>query len=152
WSSVVRDCPLPRETRGPRSRESSVGTPQNRRDGARQNPQVELELPIPHICQLDIGTVRVAHVTPSVHCPGTRQPWLEREQHGRPFAVLVELVRHHRPGTDQRHLTANDIPELWQFIQAALPEESTHPSNAGVLSLRQLEVVPKIFRVEFRIA
>ena len=48
------------------------------------------------------------------------------------LAVAVHLFGNDRARTDEAHVSAQDIPELREFIQAVFPQEAADSGNAGV--------------------
>src|ERR1700689_3987542 len=50
-----------------------------------------------------------------------------------PYIVRFNLVWNWWPRTHQRHLAAENIPELRQFIEAGAAHDSAQPRHAGII-------------------
>ena len=60
-----------------------------------------------------------------------------------PALVLFDLVRDRWPRSDQRHLAAQNVPQLRQLVEAGLAEDPADGGDAGVVD--DLEYSP-LFR------
>src|SRR5712671_1239853 len=49
-----------------------------------------------------------------------------------PQVIRAELIRNRGPWTNQRHITAQDIPELGQLVQARFTNELAHRGYPGI--------------------
>src|SRR5258708_21663682 len=49
-----------------------------------------------------------------------------------PQVIRAELIRNRGPWTNQRHITAQDIPELGQLVQARFTNELAHTGYRGI--------------------
>src|SRR5262245_13005801 len=50
-----------------------------------------------------------------------------------PKRIGFKLIRYRRSGSDQRHLTFEDVNKLWQFIETALAEETAYQRDPWVI-------------------
>ncbi len=71
----------------------------------------------------------MAAARPAPDLPETGQPRLAAEIAFRLRAIgAMQLVRQHRPGSDDAHVAAQDVPELRQLVEAEPPQ---HPPQRG---------------------
>ncbi len=58
-----------------------------------------------------------------------------RLQHAPPVPDLIgfDLVRNRRPRTNQRHLSLEYVPQLWQLVQAGSSQERPHFGHSGII-------------------
>ncbi len=70
---------------------------------------------------------------PSRDLPEPRQSGLDGHQLGTSITVPDKLLRRDHPGTNQPHLAADDVPELWELVEAVLAKKSTKRSDARIV-------------------
>src|SRR5438270_1296600 len=82
---------------------------------------------------LDACAVRVADLRPAGQA-GPHAVAQSVERNGR--AQLADEFRPLRPGTDEAHYTAQDIPELRQLVEPRPPEDAADTRHAVVVRSR----------------
>src|SRR5712691_11006163 len=55
---------------------------------------------------------------------------------GDPLSKDPDELGSFRTGPDKAHVADQDVEQLWQFVEASLPQESSHPSDSWVSSRR----------------
>src|SRR5688572_6875952 len=66
----------------------------------------------------------------------TRQPWLYSVTYSikwKPLNQLINEIGALRPRADQAHVTLENVPELWEFIDSQLSQESTDWCDARIV-------------------
>src|SRR5688500_16609412 len=89
-------------------------------DGPPHQSHVGLEPPLREVGEIHAEPLFEGDVVaaPPLDLPRARQPRTGREALERVRVVLGDLLRQGRARTDEAHLVAYDIPQLWQFVEA----------------------------------
>src|SRR3990172_6654690 len=136
-------------TRGGRGRsfsgKATLSTLEGGRQRARQDPEVE-----PHRPAIDIFEVRgdpaiEVGISPRPDLPEASNPRLHRQAPAVPDVVSGDLVQERGPRSDEAHLAAQDVPQLWQLIDARPtdpPSGTRDPRIVGDLEGPPVHLVP----------
>jgi hypothetical protein len=109
---------------------------------------------VPHV-ELDPVCPRQRRATVNLRPAG--EPRLDVEAPALVVAVPIDLVPQRRARADQRHVPANDVPELRQLVERQLPEGATDARDAcitavdgkaGSLALRADDHRPELQELE----
>ena len=99
-----------------------------------QNLQIEPGRTMPCIPQIEPDHVVKSHATPPLHLPQTCDSRLRFEQSPpMPGRISLDLIRNRRTRPNQRHIAAQHVDELRQFIQARSPQKVSHRSNPRIV-------------------
>src|SRR6478672_11399622 len=97
------------------------------RDRPGDDPKVEPDRPPVDVGQIETRAPVELLVEPSLDLPQARDPRLHGEPAAVPDVVFRDLAGRRRAGTDDAHLPAEDVPELWQLVDARFAEEGPDP-------------------------
>ena len=104
-------------------------------DGAREDPEVEPQAPLIDIPDVEPEPLAEYDRVPPVDL----RPASDAGQHLMPPVLLRRVVRQvfheQRTRSHQRHVAPHDVPQLRQFIEARLPKEPAHRSQALAVRL-----------------
>src|SRR6202035_2382055 len=100
----------------------------------RQNLQIQPDGPGTRILQIETHHFIKTCPTTSLNLPQTRDAGFDFQNTPPvPHFVLLEFVGERRTRTNQRHVSAQHIPELRQLIQAALADKAADRSHSWIL-------------------
>src|SRR5437763_13428837 len=97
-----------------------------------QNSKISSQRPVAHVFELYVSAKRVTHVAASVRLPRPSHPRLERQKHGGPVSIHVDLFLHDRSRTHEGHLALQHVDELRQLIEARLTQEPPNPRKSWI--------------------
>src|SRR6266480_6134473 len=107
---------------------------QNYRGGRlEKNSQVQPDGPISCVLQIQADHLIKPGAAATFHLPQTRDSRLDLKHSAAvPHVIRPELVCNRGPWTNQGHLTAQDVPELGQLVQARFANELAHTGYPGI--------------------
>src|ERR1700722_16692446 len=111
--------------------------------GGEKNLQIEPDRPRLAVTQVQADHFIEACTIASAHLPQSCYPGPHFENPAPvPDIINLEFVWDGRTRADERHIAAQDVPELRQLIETGLPEESSNESHSRILD----EFVNRLFR------
>src|SRR5467141_1995021 len=111
----------------------SAFTQNYRGGGLEKNSQVQPDGPISCVLQIQADHLIKSGAAATFHLPQTRDSRLDLKHSAAvPHIIRAELIRNRGPWTNQRHITAQDIPELGQLVQARFTNELAHTGYPGI--------------------
>jgi hypothetical protein len=97
-----------------------------------QDSQIKRERELSHIVQVVLPSLAPAHLSSPVYLRKSRQTRLNLEALYAFPVVIGHLLWQRRSRTNQRHVSLQNVQQLWQLIQFEAPQERTHNGNLGV--------------------
>src|SRR3954465_534140 len=91
----------------------------------------------PRRAVLDVPDVQLDAFVPrqprtSVNLSPARDAGLDVEASPLSRRVLLDLVRERGAGTDEAHVAADHVPELWDLVERQTPQHTADPRNARI--------------------
>src|SRR4051812_5924854 len=112
---------------------------------AREDPEVEPQRPVRDVRQVELHpSIEARDVVSSADLPETGDPRDHGQSLRLPSRVCSDFARRRRPGTDEAHVTHQDVPQLRELVEAVLAQEATErrrPRIARDLECRALYLV-----------
>src|SRR5579864_8683232 len=102
-------------------------------NGAEENLDVEPERPVVEIKQVELHPMFEVDMVAAFESPQAGQPGTHAQTPPLPRFVFLDFLRNGRPRADERHVSAHDVPQLRQLINAQLAEPSSQGSAARVV-------------------
>jgi hypothetical protein len=112
---------------GAGARRARSGSPTAERggEGAEQDPQVAPEAHRRDVLEVDVGVEVHQALTTLGHLPEAGDPGTDQVPLTLPRRVAIHDFHQLRPGSDQAHVAAHDVPQLRQLVQAPRTEPAT---------------------------
>src|SRR5581483_2205671 len=108
----------------PATRLALVRPPEERARRAQQDLQVEERRAVLDVPEVELDPLRPREAGATVHLRPAGDAGLDVEPAPLPLVVLLDLVPERRARSDQRHVAADDVPELRQLVDREAPEET----------------------------
>jgi hypothetical protein len=103
-------------------------------DGLGQDLEVEPERLAVDIFDIQSLAAIPGNVAPAADLSESGNAGLDVQLSFLRFGVIAKLVHLVGPRADQTHVGPEDVEELWEFIEASLSEEASHPGNPRVVT------------------
>src|SRR5437868_10349789 len=130
---MAASAPLLR--RLPATRPALVRAAEERARRAQQDLQVDERRAVLDVPEVELDPLRPGEPRPAVDLRPAGDPGPDVEPVALPLVVLVDLVAKCRPRPDDRHVAANDVPELRQLVQRQPPQDPAGARDAGVAAV-----------------
>src|ERR1700733_5581828 len=102
-----------------------------------QRPQHQSDVlpktPVHYVQVVELHHLFEGDTGPAEDLPVTRDPRREVEAPARPGLDVLVLGRDQWTRPDQTHLTADDVPQLWELVEAQPPEPPADPSDPWIV-------------------
>ena len=99
----------------------------------RQDPQIEPERPVGDVPEVLLDSLRPFDLVAPVDLRPAGDAWKDVEPSAVVLAVVRSLLDEIGSRPDEAHLTANDVQELRQLVQARPPQKATATRNSRIL-------------------
>src|SRR5687767_3403242 len=103
------------------------------RQSPQDEPYVGPQRPIRDVKVVELHHLVEGDVRPAEDLPRAGDAGHEIEPAAPPAVDLTVLVLDQRPRTHKAHIALQDVHQLRQLVEAALPKQSPNPRNPGVL-------------------
>src|SRR5579862_8960989 len=114
----------------PATRLALVRPPEERARRAQQDLQVEQRRAVLDVPEVELDPLRPAETRAAVHLRPAGDAGLDVEPVPLTIVVLLDLVAERRARADQRHVAADDVPELRQLVERKPPEQAAGRRDA----------------------
>src|SRR5579884_4497090 len=130
---------------------ASVAAAGGRHDHERlaDDPEVAPKAPVLDVLAVEFDAPFVFHLVAAVDLPGAGQARAGAQIRGDVVAIFPHFRRDDRPRPDEAHLALEDVPQLRQFVEAALAQYLAKRRDARVV-LELLCRVPLLARGRIR--
>lgn len=112
-------------------------------DGLKQVHEVDPDGPVADVPSVHGDALFVGGVAAAAGLPHACDAGQDHAVLAEVVAVALDLLRDNRARADEAHVAADDVPELWQLVEAGLAEEGAEFSDARVVL--ELEVLLPLF-------
>lgn len=106
---------------------------QDNRNGAPEEHEIQPDAPVMHVPAVHLYALGVVDVAASTGLPHTGNAGEDGVVLLDIFPIPRDFLLDDGTGTDEAHLTFEDIQELRQFIEAGLSKEGTALCDAGIV-------------------
>src|SRR5262245_50363271 len=87
---------------------------------------------IPRVVNIVLDPVSEGGFGVSLHLPESGEPRAHGKTKVAPEGVIAHFIHGEGARSDQTHVAAHHIPQLWNLIQVCSPEKPPHPSDPRV--------------------
>lgn len=106
---------------------------QNNRNGAPEEHEIQPDAPVMHVPAVHLHALGIVDITSSAGLPHAGDAGEDGVVLLDIFPIPRDFLLDDGTGTDEAHLTFEDIQELRQFIEAGLSKEGTALCDAGIV-------------------
>src|SRR5437763_5681334 len=132
-TQIAASAPLLR--RLPATRPALVRAAEEGARRAQQDLQVDERRAVLDVPEVELDPLRPGEPRPAVDLRPARDPGPDIEPVALPLVVLVDLVTERRPWSDDRHLAADDVPELRQLVQRQPPQDPARARDPRIAAV-----------------
>ena len=118
---------------------------EDNRNGAPEEHEIQPDAPVMHVPAVHLDSFRVVDITSSAGLPHTGDAGEDGVVVLDIFPIPRDFLLDDGTGTDEAHLTFEDIQELRQLIEAGLSKEGTALGDAGIVLQFEFSI-PFFFR------
>ena len=104
--------------------------PQNSQGGEVDDLDVQCERLVSDVPQVELDTSWPADPIATIDLRPTCEPWPYGKAPPLVVGVPFDLVGQRRPRTDQAHVAAQNVPQLWKLVSSAGPKEASESWSA----------------------
>lgn len=112
-------------------------------DGLEQVHEVDPDGPVADVPGVHGDALFVGGVAAATGLPHAGDPGQDHAVLAEVVAVALNLLRDNRARADEAHVAADDVPELWQLVEACLTQKGAELGDARVVL--ELEVLLPLF-------
>jgi len=128
-----------------------AGTPENCRDCACQNLQIQPQRPLVDVAHVELHPFLERNGAPAVDLPEARDARPNAEPPAVPVLIKSLIIADwQRPGSYQAHVTFQDVKQLGQFVDTGFSQELANGSQSRVIF--DFENRPAYFVKAFQLA
>lgn len=106
---------------------------QDNRNGAPEEHEIQPDAPVMHVPAVHLHALGIVDITSSAGLPHAGDAGEDGVVLLYIFPIPRDFLLDDGTGTDEAHLTFEDIQELRQFIEAGLSKEGTALCDAGIV-------------------
>lgn len=106
---------------------------ENNRNGAPEEHEIQPDAPVMHVPAVHLHALGIVDITSSAGLPHAGDAGEDGVVLLYIFPIPRDFLLDDGTGTDEAHLTFEDIQELRQFIEAGLSKEGTALCDAGIV-------------------
>lgn len=106
---------------------------ENNRNGAPEEHEIQPDAPVMHVPAVHLHALGIVDITSSAGLPHAGDAGEDGVVLLYIFSIPRDFLLDDGTGTDEAHLTFEDIQELRQFIEAGLSKEGTALCDAGIV-------------------
>ena len=106
---------------------------QDNRNGAPEEHEIQPDAPVMHVPAVHLHALGIVDITSSAGLPHAGDAGEDGVVLLDIFPIPRDFLLDDGTGTDEAHLTFEDIQELRQFIEAGLSKEGTALCDAGIV-------------------
>lgn len=106
---------------------------EDKRNGTPKEHEIQPDAPVMHVPAVHLYALGVVDITSSAGLPHTGNTGEDGVVLLDIFPIPRDFLLDDRTGTDEAHLTFEDIQELGQFIEAGLSKEGAALCDAGIV-------------------
>lgn len=106
---------------------------ENNRNGAPEEHEIQPDAPVMHVPAVHLHALGIVDITSSAGLPHAGDAGEDGIVLLDIFPIPRDFLLDDGTGTDEAHLTFEDIQELRQFIEAGLSKEGTALCDAGIV-------------------
>lgn len=106
---------------------------ENNRNGAPEEHEIQPDAPVMHVPAVHLHALGIVDITSSAGLPHAGDAGEDGVVLLDIFPIPRDFLLDDGTGTDEAHLTFEDIQELRQFIEAGLSKEGTALCDAGIV-------------------
>src|SRR3954452_24309811 len=116
----------------PTARPALVGPAEQCERCPEQDQQIGLPVVVADVPEVELDALRPGQRCATVDLGPPRDPGPDVETVQLALVVAFHLVTKGRSWADHGHVTANNVPELWQFVDADPTQDATDLRDPGV--------------------
>src|SRR5260221_6106871 len=113
----------------------------------KQDPEIDRERAVLHVPDVELDALSPRQSRTPVDLRPAGDPRPDVQAVALVFVIAVDLVAERRPRADQRHLAADDVPELRQLVDRRPPQDATDPPDPRGATVDRL-VLTSRFRAD----